>query len=89
MPYITQEDRTKLLTQLPETPGELNYVLTSTIDKYIYGKQMSYALLNEVVGVIECMKQEFIRRQVNPYEDYKQKINGDVYSSPFSQLNED
>jgi len=39
----------------------------------------SYAELNEVIGVLECAKQELYRRVVAPYEDGKAKINGDVY----------
>jgi len=31
------------------------------------------------MGVLECIKQEFYRRAVAPYEDKKKEENGDVY----------
>jgi hypothetical protein len=37
--------------------------------------------MNEIVGALECCKQEFIRRKLNPYEDKKIKENSDVYST--------
>lgn len=65
----------------PTEPGELNYKITTDIISYLKWKydKVGYAQLNEVVGVLECAKQEFIRRMVNPYEDAKIKENGDVY----------
>jgi len=38
-----------------------------------------YASLNEVIGVLECVKQEFYRKKVVPYEKRKIKENSDVY----------
>ena len=90
MPYIEQERRKELDLDPwdARTPGELNYVITIIVSRYIYcklhcyGKQtdkLNYALLNEVVGVLESTKLEFYRRMVMPYETEKEKINGDVY----------
>jgi hypothetical protein len=90
MPYIKKEDRKKFdsiiedfvdaLTEhgfKPFSEGELNYV----ISKIIWGMfdtKPSYKLGNNLVGVLECVKQEFIRRKLNPYEDEKIKENGDI-----------
>lgn len=61
------------------TEGELNYVITKTIMAYLAARHTSYKSLNEVMGVIECVKQEFYRRVVVPYEETKREENGDVY----------
>lgn len=86
MPYIEQERRKALI--IPQildmrVSGELNYVLTSIIRSYLlqHGSRrgISYALLNDVIGVLSCITQELYRRVVEPYEDAKIAINGDVY----------
>ena len=56
--------------------GHVNFVLT-TIMKQIYHQQ-SYATYNRAIGVLECIKLEFYRRMVAPYEEKKIKENGDV-----------
>ena len=78
MPYIKQEDRLGP-TMIAETPGELNYLITTLVNEYIVQKGLKYATLNEVVGVLECAKLELYRRIAAPYEDGKCDENGDVY----------
>lgn len=83
MPYIKQEDREKLDQMLdtdwrPDTPGELNYIITKLVHEYIEEKGTNYKTLNAVVGVLECAKMELYRRIVSPYEDEKIKENGDL-----------
>lgn len=60
-----------------EYPGLLNYSITTLIKK-VYGDDLSYADHNEIIGMLECVKQEWYRRQVAPYEDGKIEENGDV-----------
>lgn len=81
MPYIDKNERVLLdeHERLPLNPGELNYVITKTIVKYMRGRNVNYALLNEIVGVLESAKAEFQRCVVAPYEDTKMKANGEVY----------
>ena len=92
MPYIKYKDRDRIEEEVfkdniglkdlgveCKTSGELNYVLTDIIIGYMKGSGKSYSTMNDIVGALECCKQEFIRRVVNPYEDEKIKINGDVY----------
>ena len=80
MPYITRENRAHLAKGfLPHKPGELNYQISRLCDDYIESFGTSYAILNEVIGVLECAKQEFYRRILAPYEDKKLAENGDVY----------
>lgn len=76
----------------PRTPGELNFAITVLCQEYLRDTcdkrtdahglaqpKLSYAKLNEVVGVLECAKLEMYRRQVAPYEDIKMAENGDCY----------
>jgi hypothetical protein len=87
MPYISRDKRAKyekvlgeligILKALPveEVDGELNYVVTRIL-KEVY--PLRYFHLNRAMGVLECIKQEFYRRVVAPYEDVKIRENGDV-----------
>lgn len=81
MPYVYTEARDRLYfnPRDPETPGELNYVITLLLNKFIREHGKNYETLNKVVGVLECAKLELYRRVVAPYEDEKCKENGDVY----------
>ena len=84
-PYIDPESRTTLgyTGEAPMTPGELNYVLTREALRYMDAQGgISYASINEVIGVLECMKLEFYSRIARPYEDHKRDINGEVYPTP-------
>ena len=82
MPYIDPDFRPDLLKgwELPKTPGDLNFVLTSEVLDYLRRNgEPKYADYNEAIGVLECMKLELYRRAVAPYEDSKIATNGDVY----------
>ena len=80
MPYVNQQARGRLWSGVPAcTPGELNFVITELISDYTERKGLSYEAINEVIGVLECAKQEFYARVARPYEDAKCKTNGDVY----------
>jgi len=87
MPYIKQEERKKfdwvienlvaLLNEKPEdVAGNLNYVFTVVLKRL--SKDLRYKKANELMGVLECVKQEYYRRVVASYEDQKIKDNGDV-----------
>lgn len=81
MPYVKKTDRERLDGGDEATgPGELNYVITKKIDSYLGRKGLSYANLNEIIGVLECAKLEIYRRIVAKYEDSKIAENGDVYT---------
>lgn len=86
MPYLRQEAKDyfeKLLIELNHSsisnPGELNYLFTEIIKQYMENHTKNYQMLNDVVGALDCCKSEFKRRVVDPYEDTKIKLNGDVY----------
>jgi hypothetical protein len=82
MPYIKQSDRVEISSRarLANTPGELNFLLTSIANSYLAARGRSYATFNDVIGALECAKLEMYRRLVAPYEDRKMIENGDVYS---------
>ena len=80
MPYIHKSQRERLANgDYPRTAGELNYLITQLCTTFIGRVAPSYTNYNEVIGVLECVKQEFYRRAMVPYEDKKIAENGDVY----------
>lgn len=92
MPYIKQEKRDLLekpieavrdaLRQLesddPENnfEGNMNYVISSLIARCY---KVSYRDINDVVGMLNCVKDEYYRRVAVPYENQKAHDHGDVY----------
>jgi len=82
MPYISRDRRDFFApTHVPSSPGELNYAITALACAYIVAHGKGYATINEVVGAMECAKQEFYARVAGPYEDQKRLENGDVYDA--------
>lgn len=82
MPYIRQGDREWLTSQrsIPKTSGELNFLLTDTIERFVRQHGLCYGTINDVLGALEGAKLEFYRRVAAPYEDKKKEENGDVYA---------
>jgi len=86
-PYIKQENRkgwndlakvvAGVTLSLPENEreGQLNYLITSILHKVYKPKYFEY---NRAIGLLECIKQEYYRKIVAPYEELKIKENGDV-----------
>lgn len=81
MPYITQKRREDLVVSGHdmESAGELNFILTRILNRYIEQKELSYQTINDIVGALEGCKLEFYRRIAAPYEDQKRFDNGDCY----------
>lgn len=95
MPYVEPSERKEmdqslrlLMNDLDYTfyPGKLNYVLTRICDFYIKRTGLRYGSINDVIGVLECMKLELYRRVAADYEDQKATENGDVYSCIIEEL---
>ncbi len=89
MPYIKPERRKELDKPIDALTDELmkygynnmgdyNYVITALIHEYIRTIGLKYKNLNDIVGMLECCKAEFIRTVVSNYEDEKRKENGSV-----------
>lgn len=87
MPYVNEFDRVLVDRIINDeggyitNPGNLNYIITKVINKYIKDNPggLNYKVINDIVGVLECAKSEFYRRVAVPYEDNKIEVNGDVY----------
>lgn len=84
MPYIQEASRIQYeaaLASLPHiaTPGDLNYLLTMIVLRYLKAHGSRYQVINDIVGAFEGAKLEFYRRFAGPYEDTKIISNGDVY----------
>lgn len=85
MPYIDpalrqrfEPELTHLIEKLKGEPiGCLNYVISKIIWE-LFKMAKSYTKANELVGCLSCIKQEFYRRQVTPYEDTKMQENTDI-----------
>lgn len=76
MPYIDPVRARELFvgTRSPETPGDLNYVISEILVDYITLKGLNYQTINDISGALnECLA-EFRRRIVGQYE--QTKING-------------
>lgn len=87
MPYIPQIPRKIIadclsddsLNWVPSNAGDLNFVISTFIANYIREKGCNYAVLNEMIGALECAKMELNRVIIGPYEDIKIQENGPVY----------
>ena len=90
MPYITQEKRNNfddkmkdLLNNTKElTDRDLNYIISNLLLTYIENKEdggINYKNCNSITGILECVKLEFYRKLVSPYEDKKIKENYRLY----------
>jgi len=93
MPYIPRPDRTAydpliadlveaLARQAPDRrKGHANYVITQVLRK-AWGVDAaageSYSNYADVIGTLECAKQELYRRWVAAYEDKAIVKNGDL-----------
>lgn len=59
--------------------GDLNYVISSIIKRYIDKHGWRYHRLNDFVGgVLTCCQLELYRRFAAPYEDKAIQKNGDI-----------
>lgn len=88
MPYIPDQQREDIhldmqdvgVEWIPENAGELNFVVSTFIANYIKEHGLKYAVVNEMVGALECAKMELNRVIIGPYEDIKIAENGPVYA---------
>lgn len=91
MPYIQPAERPRLeaIAEVaipllsPGTPGyagRLNFLISRILNDSLEITGVTYTQLNEIIGVLECAKQELYRRVLAPYEDKKIEENGDVFN---------
>lgn len=80
MPYIPKSQRNKINQAshgVLDNAGALNYTLHQLVHEYLDQNKITYQSLNDVIGVLECAKQEIYRRIASDYEDRKILQNGD------------
>ena len=87
MPYLAEAVKHKfenitcqIVMSVLSKPGELNYLFTRLIQRYIKCQGESYTTYNDVIGALEACKLELYRRRVSWYEELKITENGDVYN---------
>lgn len=85
MPYIPKSEKDKVDQRLPalhllelDNAGQLNYAMHQLISQYISHNKDEYQTYNDIIGVLDCVKMEFYRRVISPYEDKKILQNKDV-----------
>jgi hypothetical protein len=86
MPYIKKDRRDEIDNGglPPQNAGELNYAITRLLNNYIrcktcVCKQVTYTIVNDILGALAGASREFYRRVAVPYEEKKIEENGDVY----------
>jgi len=89
MPYIRKSRRQAIRQEgamAINNVGELNFFITEVILGYLQryaevhvDKKNFYPEYNEVIGVLECIKQELYRRMIVPYEEMCKEERGDVF----------
>lgn len=84
MPYIKQKDRAEFNEVLKAVPdiintGNLNYIISKLCIKYLHEFDLKYSTINEIIGVLNCVQQEFYRKIACDYEDKKEIENGTIW----------
>lgn len=85
MPYIPPDHRVDA-EMMPRDAGELNYAICTLLIAYIMLKGLSYQTLNDCLGALRGAGEEFYRKQVVPYEEFKEGVNGGL---PWVRLGEE
>ena len=84
MPYIPQRNRARIrecaesLADAVKMEGEANYAVTVLMHALTRKWGCSYTMMARLMGMLECVKQEYYRRVMQPYEDKKMLDNGDI-----------
>jgi hypothetical protein len=65
----------------PENGGDLNYVISRLITRYVEYRGLSYDVITEVRGATEGSFHEFQIWVADPYERRKRAENGCVWGS--------
>lgn len=94
MPYIKQEDRQKIASEVEcacygnlldvveynniDNGGDMQYAIAVMIKNFMKRKGLNYQHCQDIMGALDGASKEFYRRTVAPYEDSKIEENGDV-----------
>ena len=87
-PYVNQEARMEvnialepLLTLIAKGApcGWINYMICRMSREYVLRHGATYDNLSAIVGCVADASHEIRRRLLEPYEDEKRKLNGDIF----------
>jgi len=89
MPYTKQERRKPFEKPIRDAelalakggadPGDLNYFISSVLDRFTMMRGKKYLTICIVMGTLICVAFEYYRRVAAGYEDQKKRENTDVY----------
>lgn len=80
MPYIEHASKPGVISYGSDNVGELTWELFTMARAYGMGDETreSFKRHAEVIAALDCAKEEYRRRFLNPYEDRKREANGDA-----------
>lgn len=85
MPYTKPEDREQYdayeSCPVPETDGDLTYVLSRIVARFVHHHGKSYSVLSDARDALTGCSREFERCVIAPYEQQKREANGDVWGA--------
>lgn len=58
--------------------GEVNYVVSKLLRLLLGSEPQNFSNMNEMIGMLECVKLELYRQVVAPYENEKIRQHGDL-----------
>jgi hypothetical protein len=90
MPYIPKQSRPKfndlvdamvekISSEEMSKAGELNYIITTLLMKFMKREGKRYHYYNMIAGVLTEVDKEIYRRFTAPYEDEKIESEGDLF----------
>ena len=71
--------RVRLTFDISIQPGVVNYTLTRLLSEIFKNIPENYAKYEKMVGLLELIKMELMRKKIFVYEDQKCKQNGEVF----------
>lgn len=83
MPYILGDSRHRINQSLKQldidiyNEGDFAYTVYRLMLMFS-GNKTNFTTISSVVGVVECVIDEYKRRILHPYEDKKRQDNGDI-----------
>ena len=87
MPYTLEENRVSIREIIPtlvehiKVKGDLNYTICEIVGQLILRDGgISYTSTSNWIDGVDGAERELTRRLLNPYENLKEKENGDVES---------
>lgn len=65
-----------------QNAGQLTWVIQQALERHIETHGLSYSTLAECLGALAGAEHDLVRRVLTPYEERKQRENGDAWANP-------